>query len=58
MEMAAGEAEPADLRVVFDRRVKLEFHGCKVTFVPGVAPGGENLTDGTHTIRQILSTIQ
>ena len=29
MEHPTGEAE-ADLRLAFDRRLKLEFHGCKI----------------------------
>ncbi|TNC95185.1 MAG: ISSpo2, transposase [Stygiobacter sp.] len=36
MEMAAGEAESAYLRVAFDRRLKLEFHGSKVTSDAGL----------------------
>src|SRR5437868_3744122 len=31
MEAAAGEAQGVDLRLAFDRRLKLEFHGTKVT---------------------------
>src|SRR6059058_2815384 len=31
MEAAAGEAQGVDLRLVFDRRLKLEFHGTKIT---------------------------
>src|SRR3982750_187754 len=31
MEVAAGDAQGANLRLAFDRRLKLEFHGTKVT---------------------------
>ena len=31
MEAAAGEAQDVDLRLAFDCRLKLEFHGTKVT---------------------------
>src|ERR671927_1937148 len=36
MEHPAGEASEVDLRVVFDRRIKLEFHGSKVTSDAGL----------------------
>ena len=36
MEHPAGEASEVDLRVAFDRRLKLEFHGSKVTSDAGL----------------------
>lgn len=36
MDSAAGEAHGAALRVVFDHRLKLEFHGPKVTSDSGL----------------------
>ena len=36
MDVAAGEAERADIRVDFDRRLKLEFHGSRVTSDAGL----------------------
>jgi hypothetical protein len=31
MEAAVGEAQGVDLRLAFDCRLKLEFHGTKIT---------------------------
>src|ERR671938_331306 len=36
MEHPAGEASEVDLHVAFDRRIKLEFHGSKVTSDAGL----------------------
>jgi len=36
MDDATGEAEGAGLRVAFDRRLKLEFHGATVTSDAGL----------------------
>ena len=39
MEMMAGEPESTDLRVGFDRRLKLEFLGCiEQIAAPGALP--------------------
>jgi hypothetical protein len=39
MDEATGEAEGTGLRVTFDRRVKLEFHGASVTPTPAWPSG-------------------
>ena len=44
MAYPMGEAERQPLRVDFDRRIKLEFHGARITSDGGLLPEAEPLT--------------
>lgn len=41
MDSAAGDPALADLRLEFDRRLKLEFHGSKITPMPDCSPSAD-----------------
>jgi len=51
LETMAGEAEPPDIRVVFDRRLKLEFHGSRAISDDGLLafPLGRNPATSAST---------
>ena len=51
MDEATGEAEGSGLRVAFDRRLKLEFHGATVTSDAGLLAFRELDEEGKHAVK-------
>jgi hypothetical protein len=51
MDSATGEAEGSGLRVAFDRRLKLEFHGASVTSDAGLRSGNSTMRSASRRWR-------